>query len=79
MSKHEIEAGSNRTEILQHTIEWWVRDENLEVPIVELGEAEEERLESLIKEGYREGELAIYISEKDATYYGWWKIVPCSC
>jgi len=59
------------TEILLHSIGWGYRDFEPE----ELPESEVEHIESLIKEGYNQGELCYYDSEIEVEYRGWWKIV----
>jgi hypothetical protein len=71
----------NRTEILLHTIEWWVRDEHLEEEIKELDEASIEHIEKSIKEGVREGQLCIakLVGDDIKEVYGWWSIKKCDC
>lgn len=58
-----------QTEILQHQIKYWFRDN----PEKELSECSVMFIESMIKEGYSSGEICEYDGDKD--YRGWWEIV----
>jgi len=55
------------TQILQHQIEWFLREDNASI---ELDECSIAHIETCIKEGYREGELCV--SNGDNEYRGWW-------
>ncbi len=64
--------------ILQHKIDFWLKDED-EKEIESLNEADEEHIENMIKEGYSEGQLCSYQQLDDnnepTELWGWWKIV----
>jgi ABC-type iron transport system FetAB ATPase subunit len=62
----------NSTTILLHRIEWWVEND----VVSELDEYEQERIEQMITEGFREGELNIsfMVGDKEESARGWWKI-----
>lgn len=59
------------TEILQHRIRWHLEADGAPT---ELPEGEVDRLEKMIREGYNQGELNVYVSETDTEFYGWWSI-----
>lgn len=64
------------TEILQHRIEWSVFSDNAPG---EIDETSIEHIETMIRRGYREGELCVPAEDGKTTYRGWWRIVPCQC
>lgn len=60
------------TEILQHRINYWYRDDF----DGEMDECDIEHIEKLIKGGYIEGELVTTDPENpDESHWGWWGIV----
>lgn len=59
------------TEILQHKISWFLREENAPT---ELDECSIEHIEQCIKDGYSGGELCLLASDGDTEYRGWWHI-----
>ena len=65
----------NYTDILQHRIKWWLREENAPS---DLDECSIEHIEKCIREGYREGELCVLSNDGDTEYRGWWSIKFCS-
>ncbi len=66
------------TEIYQHNINWWLKDEegNLLESLSEMSEADIEHIQEMIAEGYNQGQLISNIFDGDDVkeYYGWWKI-----
>jgi hypothetical protein len=70
MSKN-TEDQDRYTEILQHRISFFFRGEGAPQA---MDEASVEHVENLIKEGYNQGELCYYDSDKDVEYRGWWSI-----
>jgi len=65
------ESQDRFTEILQHRISFFFRGDDAPQ---QLDEASAEHVENLIKEGFNQGELCYYDSEKDVEYRGWWSI-----
>lgn len=59
------------TEILQHKIDYWFRDEE----DLEMDECNMEHIEKMIIDGYSSGELCQYDQEEEKEYSGWWEIV----
>jgi hypothetical protein len=61
------------TEILQHRISYHFGT-NENAPTT-LDEASVEHIEKFIRQGFNQGELFYYDSDKDIEYRGWWAIV----
>lgn len=59
------------TEILQHGISWFLRGANAPD---ELDECSVEHIETLIKDGYHQGELCVMSADGETEYRGWWSI-----
>lgn len=62
---------NNVTEILQHRISWFLRDDKAPE---ELDESSVEHIERLIKDGYNQGELCVIGDDGNTEYRGWWSI-----
>lgn len=60
------------TEILQHRIRWHL--DGCPGAPEELPEAEEERIEQLIRDGYNQGEMLVTGSDGETDHRGWWSI-----
>lgn len=61
----------NNTVILQHNINWFLREENAPK---ELDDCSIEHIEKCIGEGYNQGELCVLGDDGDTEYRGWWSI-----
>lgn len=64
------------TEILQHRIQFWLRDTDGQTAPQSLDDCSVEHVEKLIAEGYREGELCVLGDDGDTEFRGWWGIAP---
>lgn len=63
------------TEILQHDIKWFLRENGLDGVPAELDECSIEHIEKCVKDGYNQGELCIFSSDGDTEYRGWWWLI----
>lgn len=66
--------GNNTTEILQHRISWYLRDQEGKVTPTELDECSVEHISKLIGEGYNQGELCVTSDDGGTDFRGWWSI-----
>lgn len=62
------------TEILQHDIQWFLRDNGPNAVPTELDDCSIEHIEKMTKEGYIQGELCVFGNDGDTKYLGWWSI-----
>ena len=60
-------------EILKHTIDYWYREDQ------EMPDHEQEHVESMIMEGFSQGELIDHDRETEEVNTGWWKIICPEC
>lgn len=67
----EVKDENNITEILQHQISWFLREDDAPD---ELDECSIEHIEKSIKEGCNQGELCVLGNDGDTEYRGWWSI-----
>jgi sorbitol-specific phosphotransferase system component IIA len=67
----EVKDENSITEILQHQISWFLREDDAPD---ELDECSIEHIEKSIKEGYNQGELCVLGNDGDTEYRGWWSI-----
>lgn len=61
------------TEILQHDIKWFLRENGPGGVPIELDDCSIEHIEKMIKEGCNQGQLCV-TGDGDTNYFGWWSI-----
>lgn len=70
----QSKSNGQYTEILQHNIEWFLREDGSSSAPTELDDCSVEHIEKAIKDGCNQGELCVLGSDGDTEYRGWWAI-----
>ena len=71
----EPEKENRTVEILQHTVEYWFRNDDNYVDGICLDDGAEEHIRNKIEEGYSQGELCSLGQDGDEIEErGWWRI-----